>query len=241
MPKLYVVIPCYNEANTVEELLRRVETVKLEAIHPGISRHIILVDDGSTDGTRELVQKLAYERKDREVILMPSNQGKGAALRAGFAAIKGQQGDVVIVQDADLEYDPEDYPEVTGPIYRGEAQVVYGSRILHPANEHHSALRFYFGGRFVTLLTNLLYASRLTDEPTCYKAFEYSLLKQIPLVCERFEFCPEITAKLLRKKVEILEVPIRYFPRRPEEGKKIGWFDGIEAIWTLLRWRFARI
>ncbi|MBI1193578.1 MAG: glycosyltransferase [Bacteroidetes bacterium] len=250
---LSIVIPVFNERDTVRVLLDRVHA----ALTPGWRRQVIVVDDGSTDGTPDQLRAwlaAAQQTPDASesqttftLVEMPVNQGKGAALRKGFAHC---QGHVVLIQDADLEYDPADYPALLAPFVppvpmasgakpsAAPARVVYGSRILHPGNHRHSALRFYLGGRLVTLVTNMLFGSRLTDEPTGYKLFRRDVLEAIPLQCQGFEFCPEVTAKLLRLGVAIQEVPIHYAPRKPEEGKKIGWKDGVQALWTLWRWRW---
>jgi len=230
-PLLSVVIPVYNERDTLPEVVRRVERVDL----PGMRKEIVLVDDGSTDGTRDVLRELA---RSHRVLFHRGNHGKGAALRTGF---HHATGDVLLVQDADLEYFPEDYPALVGPILSGEAKVVYGSRRLRRENRQHSGLAFFLGGVFLTALANLLYRTRITDEPTCYKVFSTEVLREIPLRCHRFEFCPEVTAKVARRGHRIVEVPIRYEPRSVEEGKKIRLRDGIEAIWTLLRYRFGRI
>jgi dolichol-phosphate mannosyltransferase len=226
--KLSIVIPCYNEERTVIDLLNKVHDVDLG----DVEKEIIVVDDKSTDRTLELLRSNnTYDK----LLTHEVNMGKGMALRTGFAAVTG---DIVIVQDADLEYDPNDYRELIAPIIAGEAQVVYGSRNLKE-NEF-SYKSFQLGGKLVTFITNLLYGSNLTDEPTCYKVFDARLLERIPLTCRKFEFCPEVTAKVLRQKIKIIEKPINYFPRHKKEGKKIKWTDGIEAILTLFKWRFAR-
>lgn len=229
--RLSVVIPVYNEVNTIESVVDRVRAVDLG----DMEIETILVDDGSTDGTRDVLRRLA----DKSTVLFHrENRGKGAALRTGFTAVTG---DIVIVQDADLEYFPEDYPLLVDPIRQGQARVVYGSRRLRKENRQHSGIAFFLGGVFLTTLTNLLYGTRITDEPTCYKVFRTDVLRDIPLRCERFEFCPEVTAQIARRKIEIFEVPIRYEPRSVAEGKKIGWKDAVEATWTLLRFRFGRL
>ena len=224
---LSVIIPAYNEEAYIATIIARVRAVDLP-------KQIIVVDDGSSDATAAIVQGLAGE--DLTLIRHDRNQGKGAALRTGLARATGQ---VVIIQDADLEYDPQDYHAVVGPIMQGRARVVYGSRILQAKNRY-SYLRFYWGGRLVSLVTNLLYGSHITDEPTCYKAFETSLIQGLDLTCTGFEFCPEVTGKLLRQGIPILEVPISYTPRDKGQGKKITFKDGLEAIWVLLKVRLSR-
>ena len=229
-PTLSVLIPCYNEMATLPELLRRVEAADAGPVH----KEIILVDDGSTDGTREF---LATLQGRHTVLLHDKNQGKGAAIRTGLAAATG---DFILVQDADLEYNPDNYIELLQPLLQKQTKVVYGSRIRNRKNKRHSGYGYYAGGVFLSKLTNLLYGSDITDEPTCYKVFEANLLKSIPLSCTGFEFCPEVTAKVLRRGQQIVEVPIDYFPRKASEGKKIRLSDGIEAIWTLLKYRFVK-
>ncbi|MDD5055536.1 MAG: glycosyltransferase family 2 protein [Candidatus Peribacteraceae bacterium] len=228
--KLSIVIPCFNELRSITPLLEAVERVQLGEMQ----KEIIVIDDCSTDGTSDLLKNLS-KRSDHTFLFHDNNQGKGRALRTGFEHVTG---DIVIIQDADLEYDPSDYPELIRPIVTGTAKVVYGSRERNALNKTHSGLSFYAGGLFLTWLTNVLYGSRLTDEPTCYKVFDATLLKSIPLSCTRFEFCPEVTAKILRRGIPIAEVPISYNPRKPAEGKKIGFFDGLHAIWTLIWYRF---
>jgi dolichol-phosphate mannosyltransferase len=227
--RLSIIIPSFNEEGTLVELLRRVETADIGAVE----KQIVIVDDGSTDSTRELLRIHAAEHT---VILSERNEGKGAAIRRGLEAATG---DIIIIQDADLEYNPDNYADLIAPILDGRARVVYGSRERNANNRTHSGVAYYAGGKFLSSLTNLLYGSAITDEPTCYKVFDASLLKSIPLVCSRFEFCPEVTAKVLRRGIPILEVPIDYFPRKKHEGKKIRWRDGVEAIWTLIRYRFS--
>jgi glycosyltransferase involved in cell wall biosynthesis len=222
LARLSVVIPVFNERETIEEALRRVKAAPLE-------KEIIVVDDASTDGSLELLAR------DPEIHLLrhPENRGKGSAIRTALAAVNG---DVVIIQDADLEYDPEDYPHLVEPIRRGEARVVYGSRFLQgPPRMRWTNL---LCNRLLALAANLLYGAGITDEATCYKVFDAALLRELPLVCRRFEFCPEVTAKLRRRGIAIREVPIRYTARSFDAGKKIRAWDAVEAFWTLLRYRF---
>ena len=225
---LSVLIPAYNEINSIDTLLEKIQAVPLD-------KEIIIVDDGSTDGTRDRLATYASV-PNIKVVLHDHNQGKGAAIRT---AIKQMTGDIAIVQDADLEYEPQDYLALVKPIADGNEKVVYGSRFLNPENRH-SYMSFYIGGQVVTLLTNILYNQRLTDEPTCYKVFDADFLRSIPLNCTRFEFCPEVTAKVAKHGIRIKELPISYYPRSVAEGKKISWFDGIEAIWVLLRYRVVK-
>lgn len=225
---LSVIIPVYNEKITIREIINRVKAVR-------IPKEIIVIDDGSTDGTRQILEEI----KDPEVkvVFHEKNCGKGHAVRTG---IGDAIGDIILIQDADLEYDPNDYTALIQPILSNKAEVVYGSRWLkHGLNEAPLNL-FRFARWILTLLTNLLYGIKITDEPCCYKVFKAEVIKDIPLTCERFEFCPEITAKLSRKGHKIHEVPVSYHPRTFEEGKKINYRDGIEAVFTLLRYRFWR-
>jgi glycosyltransferase involved in cell wall biosynthesis len=230
--KLSIVIPCYNESRTLSAILDRV----LAAPPTSVSREIIVVDDGSSDESASIAER--YTRQNPGVVLLirlPRNQGKGAAVRAGFAQTTG---DIVLVQDADLEYDPNEYPKLLAPFSDPNVQVVYGSRITGSPNRSYS--HYYWGGRAVTLFTNLLYGVHLTDEPTGYKVFRREFLQSIPLESTGFEFCPEITARVLRRGVKIIEVPISYRPRKFTEGKKINWRDGVMALWTLLKWRVGK-
>jgi len=225
--KLSVIVPVYNEKNTIEVIIQKLLMVP-------INKEIIIVDDGSTDGTSEILRRIS-EQKSRlvKVIFQPKNMGKGYAIRR---AINEVTGDVVVIQDADLEYEPMDYLRMLEPIEQGRADVVYGSRIL--GRNQASSFSFYVGGRVLSFFTNLLYGTSITDEPTCYKMFKSNVLKDIKLNCNGFDFCPEVTAKIAKKKIRIYEVPIRYTPRKIKEGKKIRWKDGIIAIWTLIRYRF---
>lgn len=227
-PTLTVLMPAYNEAATIEEILRKVEAVDIDL-------EILVVDDGSQDGTPEIVERLFEGRPNRVLVRQPKNRGKGAALRTGVEKATGQ---IVIIQDADTEYDPADYPKLIQPILDGETDVVYGSRILgSTARSYH---RYYWGGRLLTLVTNLLYRAGITDEPTCYKVFRRELVQSLVLEEDGFGFCPEVTAQVCRLGHRIVEKPISYYPRSIAEGKKIRWYDGLEAIWILLRWRFRR-
>lgn len=225
--KLSVVIPVYNEKDTIAEILRRVLATKLPA-------EVIVVDDGSTDGTAVVLRKLKKDIKVK-VITAPKNRGKGAAVRLGIEAAKG---DLVLIQDADLEYDPRDIPALLKPIKEGLADVVYGSRFLggprRPTMYWHAV-----ANRMLTFFTNILYNNILTDMETGYKLFKREVLKKIRIRSNSFDFEPEITAKLLKKKVRIFEVPITFNPRDYADGKKIGFQDAILAFWTLIRYRFV--
>ena len=224
-PLLSVVIPCFNEAATILDLLERVRSA------PVASKQIIVVDDGSTDGTRELLQGLRAD--DLTVLLHERNRGKGAALATGFAAARGE---ICIVQDADLEYDPAEYPLVIGPIVQGKADVVFGSRFQGAAP--HRVVYFWHrvGNGFLTLLSNMFTDLNLTDMETCYKAFRTEIIQAIPIREKRFGFEPEITAKLARRRCRIFEVGISYYGRTYDEGKKIGWKDGVRAVWCILKY-----
>ena len=224
-PLLSVVIPCFNEAATILDLLERVRSA------PVASKQIIVVDDGSTDGTRELLQGL--QAGDLTVLLHERNRGKGAALATGFAAARGE---ICIVQDADLEYDPAEYPLVIGPIVQGKADVVFGSRFQGAAP--HRVVYFWHrvGNGVLTLLSNMLTDLNLTDMETCYKAFRTEIIQAIRIREQRFGFEPEITAKLARRRCRIYEVGISYYGRTYDEGKKIGWRDGVRAIWCILKY-----
>ncbi len=226
--KLSIVMPVYNERNTIKEILRRVRQVDLG----DMEREIVIVDDGSSDGTRDILAM--EEDSGTRVIYHAENQGKGAAVRTGFSAATG---DLILVQDADLEYDPEDYPKLIEPVLKGKAEVVYGSRFTGPRK---NMLFWHFvGNRFLALVTNILYNTTLSDMETCYKLFTRESLEGIELKSDHFDFEPEITAKILKKKVRIFEVPISYAGREMNEGKKITWRDGIPALWTLVKYRFV--
>ena len=244
-PKLSVVIPVYNEKDTLEEILRRV-------IDDPTRKEIILVDDFSKDGTRQKLETMArlqqegmneaaaedgggpIQLRDLRIFFQEKNQGKGAALRRGFSEVKG---DIVLVQDADLEYDPRDYPKLLEPIVDGRADVVYGSRFLGgPQRVHY--FRHYIANKGLTLLSDIFSNLKLTDMETCYKVFRTEVLQGIQIKSNRFGFEPEITAKIAKKDWRVYEVPISYAGRTYEEGKKITWKDGVKALWCIVWFRF---
>lgn len=218
-----VIVPVYNEAEHLDDLLRAV-------VASPVKKEIIIVDDGSTDGTREKLRALPGA-DDLMILFHERNCGKGASIRKALAHARGEY---VLIQDSDLEYDPGDYPALLAPLESGEANVVYGVRPDRPER----GLRFFLGAKFLTHLTNLLYGAKIHDEATCYKVFRRSKLAEMKLECRRFEFCPEVTAKLCRMDEKIAEVPISYHPRSALQGKKIRHADGWLAIWTLIRYRF---
>lgn len=225
--RLSVVIPVYNEVGTIKEIVGRVQAVDLQ-------KEIVIVDDGSTDGTRELLQEITLCHENVRALYHDQNQGKGAALRTGFEAASG---DIVIIQDADLEYDPREYPVLLEPILDGRADIVYGSRFL---GGPHRVLFFwhYLGNRFLTLLSNALTNLNLTDMETCYKVFRREVLSGMHLKSNRFGFEPEFTAKIAKKDFRIYETPISYSGRTYSEGKKIGWKDGVKAVFAIVWFRF---
>ena len=243
---LSIIIPVFNEATLVGALLHKVVALNLG---DGMEKEIIVVDDGSSDGTHAAIERFVGLHPEAGIRLLThaANQGKGAAVRSGMDAARG---DILIIQDADLEYDPEDIHEVLRPIVAGQARVVYGSRILmekalgrsgvcglitgkHP----HSYVLAYLGGVAITKWTNLLTGARLTDEPTCYKCFQRSVLEGITIECDDFSWEPEVTVKLLKQGIAIHEVPISYHPRKNCDGKKINWRHGVKALCTV--WRYA--
>jgi len=223
--KISVIIPAYNEKNTIEEVIRRVLEVN-------IPKEIIVVDDGSVDGTTEILQKIQKENGQIKVEYLTENQGKGAAIQAGLKEITG---DIVIIQDADLELNPHEYSTLIKPIVEKKAKVVYGSRFLNKVNG--LSTFSYVGNKAVTWATNFLYGTHLTDQATGYKVFESDVIRRIPLERRGFEFCSEVTAKVRRLGYDIVEIPVSYVPRPKEEGKKVTWKDGFKALQTLWKYR----
>jgi dolichol-phosphate mannosyltransferase len=224
--KLSIIIPYFNEASHITEVLDSVRT-------EGTPKEIIVVDDGSTDDTAKIVEE--YNKRFPIVTHHSKvNAGKGAAIRAGLEYVTG---DIVVIQDADMEYDPSQYPELIRPILDGEADVVYGSRFLGKIEGMRLLNRIC--NHILAWTANILYGARITDEATCYKAFKAELIKSLPLKCRKFEFCPEVTARIRKRGIRIKEIPIRYRGRSVSEGKKIKWTDAVSAIWTLLKYRFV--
>jgi glycosyltransferase involved in cell wall biosynthesis len=224
--KLTVIIPAYNEEKTIARILEKVFAVDLP-----VEREVIVVDAASSDRTAEAVEQTGFPVR---LVRLIRKSGKGTAVRRGIAV---SSGDAVLIQDADCEYDPRDYPALLEPLINGRAAVIYGSRVLKKDNRY-SYFWAYFGGRVLSWWTNLLFGSHITDEATGYKLFDARLIRSLGLRCRGFEFCPEVTAKVLRRGVKIVEVPISYYPRSKAEGKKINVWDGLFALWTLLRLRF---
>ncbi len=233
LAKLSVIIPVFNEAATLETLLQHVRTAA-EGIDGIGSFEIIAVDDMSSDESPNILREQAAAHQDMLVVLKRVNRGKGKAIQEG---LKYATGDIILIQDADLEYDPADYPRLVAPVLAGEAAVVYGSRFLGKTVRMRPLSRL--ANLMLTGLTNLLYGTRLSDMETCYKVFRADLVRSIPLHARRFDFEPEVTAKILRRGVAILEVPIRYDSRTKEDGKKIGWRDGLLAVAALVRYRVS--
>lgn len=244
--KLSVIIPVYNERSTLEEIVKRVRSVDLTVDKEGVNRllngpvtfvrEIVIVDDGSTDGTREILDRWRAENPaDMRIIFHAQNGGKGAALRTGF---QHATGDVLVIQDADLEYDPRDYIKLLEPLLEGRSPVVYGSRFLGGPRAAMS-LSHTLGNKLLTVLTNLLFGTSLSDMETCYKCFRRDVIADMPLRSRRFEIEPELTAKILKRGYTIYEAPISYNGRAFHEGKKISWQDGFSAVRTLVKYRFV--
>ncbi|MBI4144482.1 glycosyltransferase family 2 protein [Candidatus Woesearchaeota archaeon] len=224
--KLSIIIPCYNEELTIKEVISLVEKVVLP-----VEKEIIIVDDGSTDRSRDILTKI----KGHKIFFHEKNQGKGAAVRTG---IMHANGEIIVIQDADLEYDPSDFQIMLQPILEGRTDVVFGSRFKNPA--HHPRHWFYYLGNIgLTLFTNLLFFSKVSDMETCYKMFRKNVLEHVPLRARGFDLEPELTAKILKYGHKIVEVPIKYNSRSVDEGKKITWRDGVKAAWYLLKYRFT--
>lgn len=229
MKKITVLIPVFNEVNTLKVILQKVE----EASFCGLEKEIILIDDFSTDGTKAILDELKDKYK---IFYHTKNMGKGAALRTGLEHVTG---DIVVIQDADLEYDPVDYEPLIKLILQGKADVVYGSRLSGGKPSRSFMFTHFVGNKLLTLITNILYNTTLTDMETCYKAFKTEFIKDIEIKSNRFDFEPEITAKVLKKGARLYELPISYYGREYEEGKKITWKDGIHAILALVKYRFT--
>lgn len=229
MKKITILIPVFNEINTLEQILQKVEQTNF----CNLEKEVILIDDFSTDGSREILNGLEGKYK---VFYHECNQGKGAALRTGF---EHATGDIIVIQDADLEYDPADYEPLIELILEDKADVVYGSRLSGAKPSRSFMFTHLIGNKVLTLLTNILYNTTLTDMETCYKAFKSDFIKDIRIKSNRFDFEPEITAKVLKKGARLYELPISYYGREYNEGKKITWKDGLQAIWTLLKFRIT--
>ena len=229
MKKLSIIIPAYNEEKTISEIIRRVKNVKLN----GIAKEIVIVDDASTDSTKKILDGISD--KSIKVVHHKKNMGKGSAIRT---ALNYTTGDIILIQDADLEYNPEEYPKLLEPIIEGKFDVVYGSRQLGKRHKY-ARLAYYIAGLSLTALSNILYGINITDEPCGYKVFSSDIIKNVNLRCKRFEFCPEITAKISKKGIKIYEVPSSYNPRSRKEGKKIKFSDWLEAVYTLVKYRFV--
>ncbi len=229
MEKLSVIIPVYNEISTIGAILKKVKDAEVD----NATKEIVIVDDDSKDGTAELLKKITDS--SIKIFFHQKNQGKGAAIRTG---LRHATGDIILIQDADLEYDPKDYQKLIAPILEGKADVVYGSRLLGQKSRY-SKFAYYAAGRSLTALTNILYGTGITDEPCGYKVFKADIIKTISLKCNRFDFCPEITAKIAKRRIKIFEVPTSYNPRSRKEGKKIKFRDWLEAVYTLIKYRFT--
>ena len=234
MRLLSIIIPAYQEERTIGEVLRQVAAVETEPV--GFGKEILVCDDGSTDGTVEVIRRHMAEEGRIRLVRHERNRGKGAAIRTALAEARG---DYALIQDADLEYEVSDYPALLAEVNRG-ADVVYGSRFLNGHRPDGMRAANYAANRILTVSANLFYGLSITDEATCFKVFRTDLLRSLDLECEGFEFCPEVTAKLGRRRVAIAEVPIHYRARNVAEGKKVRWTDGVEAMWVLVRHRLRR-
>jgi glycosyltransferase involved in cell wall biosynthesis len=231
MPLLSILMPVYNEARTIREIIARVEATRLD----GIGKELVIIDDGSTDGTREVLQQLG-QTSEHKVYFHAQNMGKGAAVRT---ALTYATGDIILIQDADLEYDPREYPELLRPILEGRADVVYGSRLAGGKVTRAFNFWHYLGNKVLTLTTNILYNAILSDMETCYKVFRADVIRNVQIKSNRFNFEPEITAKVLKRRHKLYELPISYYGRDFSEGKKITWRDGLSALWALIKYRFV--
>lgn len=231
---LSILIPAYQEEATIGEVLGRVASIDTESL--GFDKEVIVCDDGSSDGTAGIVESVCARDPRIRLVRHTANQGKGAAIRTALATATGQY---CLIQDADLEYEVTDYPALLTPLQQG-ADVVYGSRFLHKRHPDGMRLPNYVANRILTTTANLLYGVSITDEATCFKVFRTDVLRSLDLECRRFEFCPEVTAKLGKRKIHIVEVPIAYKARDIEAGKKVRWTDGFEAMWVLVKNRLPR-
>lgn len=230
-PLLSILMPVYNEAGTIHEIVSRVEAVDLGDVR----KELIIVDDGSQDGTRDILKKMA-DNSPHKIYFHGHNMGKGAALRT---ALTYAEGDIILIQDADLEYDPAEYTELVKPILEGRADVVYGSRLSGAKVARAFNFWHYIGNKMLTFITNVLYNAILSDMETCYKVFRADVIKNFQIKSNKFDFEPEITAKILKRRYKLYEMPISYYGRDFSEGKKITWRDGFAAIWALIKYRFV--
>jgi glycosyltransferase involved in cell wall biosynthesis len=227
--KLSLIMPVYNESSTIREIVRKVMAVPLDI-------QLIIVDDASTDATAQILRdEISSEFPQIMILAHPVNKGKAAAIRT---ALPHCTGEIITIQDGDLETEPNDLIHMTAPIRKGEASVVYGSRYLNP-QEPHLYRSYQLGGRILSWTVNILYGQHITDEPACYKVFRAEILRSIKLDYDRFEFCPEVTAKVSKLGYKIKELPMNYYPRSFAEGKKLNWKDGLKALWVLIRYRFT--
>jgi len=232
LARISILIPVFNEARTLGDLLAQVDAATVA----GLEKELIIVDDGSTDGTRELLERLTGLQTPVRVVFHGQNMGKGAAIRT---ALTYATGDLILIQDADLEYDPRDYEELLDPLLRGRADVVYGSRLRGGKPVRDFSLLYLWGNKGVTFVTNALYRAALTDMETGYKVFRADVIKNLHIRANRFDFEPEVTAKILKRGYKLVELPIAYYGRPHAEGKKLTWRDGFAAVWTLVKYRFV--